>query len=81
MGFYGKFIEIPALDDDVVIDDFTETIVTTELFNLKLEKLTTQTGNNGIKNVEMIVPLKYLSNLWITLEMILINCEITLDLN
>ena len=28
-----------------------------------------------------MVPLKYLSNFWRTLEMALINCEITLDLN
>ena len=27
-----------------------------------------------------MVPLKYLSNFWSTLEMPLINCEITLDL-
>ena len=29
----------------------------------------------------MMVPLKYLNNSWRTLEMHLINCEITLDLN
>ena len=28
-----------------------------------------------------MVPLRYLSNFWGTLEMPLINCEITLDLN
>ena len=28
-----------------------------------------------------MVPLKYLSNFWRTLEMPLINCEITIDLN
>ena len=27
-----------------------------------------------------MVPLKYLGNFWRTLEMLLINCEITLDL-
>ena len=40
--------------------------------------MTGQTGDNGIKNVEIIVPLKYLSNFWRTLEMPLINCEINL---
>ena len=29
-----------------------------------------------MEDVEMIVPLKYLSNFWRTLEMPLINCEI-----
>ena len=33
------------------------------------------------KNVEMMLPLKYLSNFWRTLEIPLINCEIILDLN
>ena len=41
-------------------------------------KFTDQTGNNGTKNVEIMVPLKYLSNFWRTLEMPLINCEVNL---
>ena len=40
--------------------------------------MTGQTGDNGTKNVEIMVPLKYLSNFWRTLQMPLINCEITL---
>ena len=40
-----------------------------------------KTGNNGTKNVEIMVPLKYLSNFWRTHKMSLINCEISLDLN
>ena len=44
-------------------------------------KLTGKAGDNGTKNVEIMVPLKYLSNFWRTLEMPLTNCEITLDLN
>ena len=59
--------------------DFTEANVT-ESFNLK-EKLTSQTGDNRTKNIEIMVPLKYLSNFWKILELPLINCEITLDLN
>ena len=31
------------------------------------------------KNVEMMVPLKHLINFWSTLEMPVMNCEITLD--
>ena len=38
-----------------------------------------KTPNDGnTKNVEIIVPLKYLSNFWRTLEMPLINCEVNL---
>ena len=42
------------------------------------------TGNSpadgNTKNVETIVPLKYLSNFWRTLKMPLINCEVNLIL-
>ena len=51
----------------------------TDSFNFKV-KLTGQTGNDGTKNVEIMVPLKYLSNFWRTLEMPLINCEVNLIL-
>ena len=33
-------------------------------------------GNNTEKEVEIVVPLKHLSNFWRTLDMPLINCEI-----
>ena len=52
---------------------------TTDSFKFKA-KITGQTGNNGTKDVEIMVPLKYLSNFWRTLEMLLINCEVNLIL-
>ena len=51
----------------------------TDSFNFKV-KLTGQTGNDGTKNVEIIVSLKYLINFWRNLEMPLINCEVNLIL-
>ena len=51
----------------------------TDSFNFKV-KYTGQTGNNGTKNVEIMVPRKYLSNFWRTLEMPLISCEVNLIL-
>ena len=52
----------------------------TDSFNFKT-KITGQTDNNGrIDNVEIMVPLKYLSNFWRTLKMSLINCEVQLIL-
>ena len=42
--------------------------------------MTGQTGDDGKKNVEIMVPLKYLSNFWRTLEMFLTNCQINLIL-
>ena len=72
--------DAPAVNYDGSITDFTEANVTTDSFSLK-EKLTYQKSSNGTKNVEIMVPLKYLSIFWKTLEMPLINCETTLDLN
>ena len=40
------------------------------------------TENNGTKNgVKIAVPLKYLSNFWRSLEMLLTDCKIKLSLN
>ena len=44
-------------------------------------KLTGQTGNNVTKIAEIMVLLKYVSDSLRTLEMPLIECEITRDLN
>ena len=51
-----------------------------ESFKSKI-KITGKTPAYGnTKDVEIIVPLKYLSNFWRTLEMPLINCEFNLIL-
>ena len=52
-------------------------------FKFNLLKLSKQkiTAPDGAKDVEIMVPLKYLSNFWRTLEMPLINCEINLILS
>ena len=51
-----------------------------ESFKSKI-KTTGKTPNNGnVKDVEIMVPLKYSSNFWKTLEMPLINCEVNLIL-
>ena len=67
--------DVPTVDNNGAFADFTEANSNNESFNLK-EKLTGLTGNNSTKNVEITVTLKYLSNLWRTLEMALINYEI-----
>ena len=36
--------------------------------------------NNRTKDDEIVVPLKYLSNFWRTLDMPLIHCEVSLTL-
>ena len=44
------------------------------------QQITGHTENGGTKDIETMVPLKYLSNFWRTLEMSWIDCEITLQL-
>ena len=61
-------------------DDPHDNITGSESFKSKV-KITEKTPNNGnTKDVEIIVPLKYLSNFWKTLEVSLINCEVNLPL-
>ena len=68
----------PALANNGDIPDFNKGNVTS-WFDVK-EKIASQTGNNGTKNIKIMVPLKYLSNLWITLKMHLTNFEINRNL-
>ena len=72
--------DIPAVNNAGNIVDFTATN-TTDSFKFKT-KITGQTNNDGeINGVEIMVPLKYLSNFWGTLQIPLINCEVELILN
>ena len=50
------------------------------VFRSNLNSKQQDKGKGGIKHVEIMVPLKYLSNFWRTLKMFLINCEISLQL-
>ena len=59
-------------DDDDDITDF-------ESFKFR-SRPKNNTVNASTVNVKIAVSLKYLSNFWRTLEMLLINCELTLHL-
>ena len=80
--------EIPAINNDGIIADFNGANAT-DSFNFKT-KIIGQTANNnnnyngniaGRVDVKIMVPLKYLSNFWRTLEMPSINCEVKFILN
>ena len=61
-------------------DDPNDTLTYSESCKSKV-KITGKTPNNrNTKDVEIIVPLKYLSNFWRTLEMPLINFGVNLIL-
>ena len=62
------------------MNDPTDNTADYESFKYKI-KITRKTPDDGNrKDVEIIVPLKLLSNFWRTLEMTLINCEVNLIL-
>ena len=63
--------DIPAVDNNNAVVNFSENNLT-DSFDFKA-KMTGQARDNGTKSVEIMVPLKYLSNFWRTLEMPLIN--------
>ena len=69
----------PALEGNDNIIDFPANNNNNNSFELK-QQIAGQTGNGGTKDVEIMVPLKYLSNFWRTVEMLLINCEISFQL-
>ena len=62
-----NIIDIPADNNNSISFKFEETIAG-------------QIGGNGTKDVEIMVPLKYLSNFGKTLEIQVINCDISLML-
>ena len=63
-----------------ITDEPNDNLANSESFKSKI-KITGKTPDNGNENdVEIMVPLKYLSNFWRTLEMPLINCEVSLML-
>ena len=70
--------EVPANNADLTIDN-------SQSFKYKATLLgkTANAVNNKefCKRRKIVVPLKYLSNFWISLEMPLINCKVYLELN
>ena len=71
-GSLWQYFRDKPVDDDDIEDS--------KSFKSKI-KITGKTpNNNNEKDVEIMVPLKYLSNFWRTPEMPLINCEVNLIL-
>ena len=61
-------------------DDPNDNITQSELFKCKIKITGKIPADGNTKNVEIIVPLKYLTNFWRTLEMLLINCKVNVIL-
>ena len=77
--FYQYYRDEPTLNDNGNVIDFSNDIYNSISSKFK-QKITEQTGNDGTKDAEIQVPLKYLSNFWRALEMPLIDCEISFGL-
>ena len=75
-GLWQYYREELALNDARSLDNFSGNRASFK----SRQKITGSTENNDTKNVEIMVPLKYLSNFWRNLKMPLINCEINLIL-
>ena len=65
--FWQYYKDIPAVNDNGEIVNFAVNNLT-DSFNF-LVKRTDHTEDNGTKHVEIMVPLKHLSNFWRTLKM------------
>ena len=71
--------EVPANNADLTIDN-------SQSFKYKAALLgktanAVNNTNSSVKDAKIVVPLKYLSNFWRSLEMPLINCKVHLELN
>ena len=61
-------------------DDPNDNIIDSESFNFKARITRTAPADGNTKDVEIVIPLKYVNNFWRTLKMPSINCEISLQL-
>ena len=70
--------EVPGNNNDLTVDNSRsfkyKTVLVRKTGNVA-------SGNSSVKNTKIVVPLKYLSNFWRSLEMSLINCKVHLELN
>ena len=69
-----------VVDDSGVIADFTEANAITDSYKIKEDEVG-KASKYCTKKVRIMIPLKYLSHFWRTLEMPLITCESNFHLN
>ena len=61
-------------------DEPNDNLTDSESFESKIKIIENTPADGNTKDVEIIVPLKHLSNFWRALEMPLINCEVNVIL-
>ena len=66
------------------VDDYrvnNNKTTTSRSFEYKTKGIGRTSANNDRLNTEVLVPLKHLSNFWVSLDLPLLNCKIELDLS
>ena len=68
------------LSDDADNNQFNNIkLVNSNTFNYK-NKIIDNTNNAGTKDIELAIPVEYLGNFWRALNILLISCEVSLEL-
>ena len=70
--------EVPANNTDLTVDNPQSSKYKAALLGKTANH---NDGKSFVKDAKIVVPLKYLSNFWRSLEMPLINCKVYLELN
>ena len=55
--------------------------ITSKPFEYKTKLIGSTSKNHNVLDAEVVVPLKYLSNFWRSLDLPLTNCEIEINLS
>ena len=71
--------EVPVDNADLIIDSSQSCKSKAALVGKTADAV--NDTNSSVKNTTIVVPFKYLSNFWKSLEMPLISCKIDLELN
>ena len=71
--------EVPANNADLTINNSQSFKYKAALLGKTADAV--NNTNSSVKEAKIVVPLKYLSNFWRSLEMPLINCKVHLELN
>ena len=65
---------------DEVVNNANATVENSSSFRCKSSFVGNTVNNGGLNGVKIAISLKYLSNFWRSLEMLLINCKVELSL-
>ena len=71
--------EVPANNADLTINNSQSFKYKAVLLGKTADAV--NNTNSSVKEAKIVVPLKYLSNFWRSLEIPLINCKVTLNYN